>query len=90
MFKQGTPHICRDETLVLGLVSAIQNGDTAAVELCLSHLSCASRCEEVSVAAANFALVLKALDTVLAPISLETIENAVLFSAPVPQSRTLH
>lgn len=97
IFKQGSPHICRDETLVLGLVSAIQNGDKAAIELCLSHLSCATRCEEVSVAAANFALILKALDTVLAPIPLPVIENAVLlssrqleFTIPEPQTRTLH
>lgn len=97
MFKQGSPHICKDETLVLGLVSAIQNGDKTAIELCLSHLTCETRCEEVSIAAANFALILKALDTVLAPIPVRVIENAVLLSArqmeftiPDPQSRTLH
>lgn len=98
MFKQGSPHICRDETLVLGLISAIQNGDKAAIDLCLTHLSCATRCEEVSVAAANFALTLKALDAVLAPIPLQVLENAVSLSArqvnidsiPEPHSRTLH
>lgn len=98
MFKQGSPHICRDETLVLGLISAIQNADKAAVELCLRNLSCATRCEEVSIAAANFAFTLKALDTVLAPIPLTIIENALSLSArqmdmnaiPEPQSRTLH
>lgn len=98
MFKQGSPHICRDETLVLGLISAIQYGDDVATEFCLKHLSCATRCEEVSAAAANFALTLKALDTLLAPIPLQIIENAISLSArenslnaiPEPLSRTLH
>ncbi|MEP0519295.1 MAG: hypothetical protein ABJO09_08915 [Hyphomicrobiales bacterium] len=98
MFKQGSPHICRDETLVLGLISAIQHGDEVTTEFCLKHLSCATRCEEVSVAAANFALTLKALDNLLVPIPLQVISNAITLSAqgrainslPEPQSRTLH
>lgn len=75
MFKAGSAHICRDEALILCLIASIQRGDEAASELCLSSLACKNRCEEVAMEAANFALVLRALNQTLLPIPKQTIEN---------------
>ena len=75
MFKAGSAHICRDEALILCLISSIQGGDDAASALCLSNLTCQNRCREVAMEAANFALVLRALKQTLLPIPKQAIEN---------------
>ena len=68
MFATNTPDICTDETLILGLISGIQNGDDEAAELCLNMLSCPTRCDEVAMAAGSFALILKGAQKTLIPI----------------------
>ncbi|GAB4353731.1 MAG: hypothetical protein Kow0026_11930 [Oricola sp.] len=67
-FESGSHHVCRDEVLVMGLIAGIQNHDDAAAELCLTELSCATRCDEVAMAAGSFALVLRGLGKTLLPI----------------------
>lgn len=68
MFATNTPNICTDETMILGLIAGIQNGDDEAVELSLDTLSCATRCDEVAMAAGSFALILKGASKTLMPI----------------------
>ena len=77
MFRQGSVHICRDETIILGLIASVQHADHKTVELCLNAISCDTRCEEVATAAADFALTLKALDQILLPIPLQAIEDVL-------------
>lgn len=81
-FEAGSTHICRDETLILGLIAAIQNGDDRVADLCLRTLSCANRCEPVALAAGNLALILKGLDRTLAPIPLPVIARIVRGEVP--------
>jgi hypothetical protein len=75
MFATNTPNICTDETMILGLISGIQNGDEASVELCLSALSCPTRCDEVVMAAGSFALILKGAAKILMPIPPEVLTS---------------
>ncbi|WP_421855389.1 hypothetical protein [Oricola sp.] len=93
-FEAGSPHICRDEVMVMGLVAGIQNHDDQAVETCLSALTCRSRCEEVALAAGSFALVLRGLGKVLqpipAPVISEILHRSAMTSSAAAQSTTLH
>lgn len=73
MFKVDSTHICRDEALILCLISSMQTGDEATTELCLANLACATRCQEVAMEAANFALVLRSFKQVLQPIPAQVI-----------------
>ncbi|QKV20647.1 hypothetical protein HTY61_12350 [Oricola thermophila] len=74
-FESGSNHVCRDEVLVMGLIAGIQNHDEAAASLCLTELSCASRCDEVALAAGSFALVLRGLDKTLLPIPAHVVRD---------------
>ena len=74
-FEAGSLDICRDETLILGLVSGLQNGDDRAADLCLRALTCPSRCEPVAVAAGNFAFILKGMGKTLLPIPAPVIRG---------------
>lgn len=76
-FEAGSRHICRDETLILGLVSGLQNGDDRAADLCLRTLTCPGRCGPVAVAAGNFAFILKSMGRKLLPIPAPVI-HAIL------------
>lgn len=38
VFKPGSRHICRDETLVMALMAGIQNGDEQTIHYCLEKL----------------------------------------------------
>lgn len=97
MFRSGSHAICRDETLVMGLIAGIQNGYGAAVELCLHKLCCPRLCDAAAMGAGTFALTLKAMDAVMMPIPLRVIANVMDLSMgqtrgegePFP-SRTLH
>lgn len=75
MFHSGSPFICRDETLVMGLVSGIQNCDEAATTFCLELLCCRKRCGEAAQAAGDFALTLKALHMVMMPIPTPVLQS---------------
>lgn len=67
-FPYGSMHICRDECLLMGLISALQNGDHTSIESCLDELVTASRIEQVRQAAQDYAMTMADLDQVLLPI----------------------
>lgn len=93
-FESGSRHICRDEVLVMGLIAGIQNRDDEAAELCLTQLSCETRCDEVALAAGSFALVLRGLDKMLLPIPASVVRDilgrARLARRDADQNPTLH
>lgn len=64
-----------DETLILGLIAAIQAGDDHVAELCLTTLACPTRCQPVALAAGNLALILKGLGKTVSPMSLPAIRR---------------
>lgn len=73
--------VTRDEGLILGLISAIQNGDDHVAETCLNQLTCASKCWELSHAAERYAVTLRTLDQKLQPIPISLIEQ-LLYTKP--------
>lgn len=90
-YPYGARHLCRDEVLILGLISGIQYDDPESTSLCLKYLSCPSQCDNVATAAGEFALVLKTMNKILLPIPRQVIENVVSgekFSHPLKS--TLH
>jgi len=74
--------LCRDECLVLGLISGLQHGDDAAVRFCLTTLTCKTRCDEVAFAAGELAFALKAAGSVLMPIPADTLTTIALEHMP--------
>ncbi|MEW7009048.1 hypothetical protein [Lentilitoribacter sp. EG35] len=70
--------VTREEGLILGLISAIQNGNDHVAETCLNQLTCASRCWELSHAAERYAITLRALNQKLQPIPMSLIEQLLL------------
>jgi hypothetical protein len=70
--------VTREEGLILGLISAIQNGNDHVAETCLNQLTCASRCWELSHAAERYAITLRALNLKLQPIPMSLIEQLLL------------
>jgi hypothetical protein len=76
-FPFGAHHVCRDECLTLGLIAAHQHRHREAAEICLSVMSCPTRCGEVDAAAASFADTLASLDHHLLPIPASAIEDVV-------------
>ncbi|MCR9135550.1 MAG: hypothetical protein NXI27_06130 [Alphaproteobacteria bacterium] len=77
MFRSGAPFVCRDETLVMGLIAGIQNVDQQAVEFCLVTLCCPDTCDAVAMAAGHFALNLRAMDQVMTPIPVHVLSGLV-------------
>ncbi len=66
-FPYDSQHLCIEECLTMGLIAGLQNdADTAA--LCLQHIACTQRCEEVEHAAANFAQTLKGMGQIMLPV----------------------
>lgn len=86
-FEPECDGLCRDECLVLGLISGLQYGDEEAVNFCLSGLSCPNRCDEVAFAAGVFALSLKASGFVLFPLPASVLSQTLDRKMP---STTLH
>lgn len=86
----GSDDLNREETLILGLVSAIQNGDGAAADMCLRALTCANRCDAVALAAGAFALIMRSFGKTLRPMPARFIRNALRGAArrgrSVPES----
>lgn len=77
VFNSGSRFICRDETLVLGLISGIQNGDEPAVHFCLDKLCRHDLRDRTAMSAGAFALTLKALDYTMLPIPADVVERIV-------------
>jgi len=76
-FPAPAAYVSHDETLMLGLVAGIQNSDQAAIDFCLEGLCCPSLCEEVSSAAAVFALTMRACNNVMRPIPVPTLKKII-------------
>lgn len=77
-----THSVTRDEGLILGLISSIQNGDEHVTEKCLDQLTCKSRCWELAHAAERYAVTLRSLDRKLQPIPMSLIEQLLIFNPP--------
>ncbi|MBB4303186.1 hypothetical protein GGD81_002229 [Rhodobium orientis] len=72
-FHSGSRAICRDETLVIGLIAGLQNGDDQTTAFCLHRLCCPQLCDTVAAAAGNFALTLKCFDKVMLPVAVHVL-----------------
>lgn len=73
VFNAGSCNICRDETLVMGLIAGIQNGDDPAIDLCLRKLCRRPLCDNAAMAAGTFALTLKFLGQTMLPIPAHVV-----------------
>lgn len=89
VFNSGSRFICRDETLVMGLIAGIQNCDEQTVTLCLEKLCCAKLCDQAAMAAGNYALTLKWMDKVMLPIPADIIER-IMECSPESDTDTHH
>jgi len=76
-FPFGAHHVCRDECLTLGLVAALQNGDSPAAHKCIDAISCPALSRNVGEAADGFARVLSECEQHLLPIPLAAIEDVL-------------
>ena len=83
----GCNHLCRDEVLILGLLSGLQHGEDTTVTLCLDGLTCPSRCEEVLIAAEALATTFRSLGKLLLPVPARTIKAILTENLSSP---TLH
>jgi hypothetical protein len=72
---QGSKHLCREECLMLGLVSGLQNGDEDAALLSARFLSSPAQAPELLSAAAEFAMTLKFAGQQLLPIHAHTVDQ---------------
>ncbi len=77
VFDSGSRFICRDETLVMGLIAGIQNGDEPAVHFCLDTLCRRDLRDRAAMSAGAFALTLKALDYTMLRIPAYVVERIV-------------
>lgn len=77
-FPYGSMHICREECLLMGLISAMQNGDDTTRDACLDALITGSRVEQVKQAAQDYAQTMAELDQVLLPIPHYAVASILL------------
>lgn len=87
-----TDSLCRDECLLLGLISAIQHGDDESLHLSASALACARQGRDILAPAGQYAISLKCAGRVLLPVSAEAI-NDIARQQPGPDTSvhsTLH
>ena len=74
-YKPGAGHLCRDECLVLGMVSGAQHGDEDLLVQSAKLLACSDACIEVIERASAYAGILLGHSHRLAPISLSAIAD---------------
>lgn len=72
-YKPGAGHLCRDECLVLGMVSGAQHGDEDSLVQSAKLLTCSDACIEVVEQASAYAAILLGHSQRLAPIPLGAI-----------------
>jgi hypothetical protein len=75
VFKPGSRHICRDESLVMALIAGIQNGDEQTIHYCLEKLCRPDRRDPAAMTAGAFALTLKSMDCTMLPIPAHVVER---------------
>jgi hypothetical protein len=95
MLRPGARALCRDEALVLGLISALQNGDDAASGFCVAALADDRVAGHVEATAATYAVILKSSGSRLLPVPLEilrgvTRDAAAADMAPAPAGTLLN
>src|SRR5690606_30415329 len=76
-FPFDSQQVCREECLVLGLISGLQNQDALLSVTCLEALVTPSRCDIVADAARDFANTLADFGQTLLPIPLHAIDLAL-------------
>ena len=81
---KGTMGMCIDEVMILGLIAGLQYDDRDAAEVCLNTLTCTNRCDEVALAAGEFALTLRSSGMVLFPIPANILSELAADSMPSP------
>lgn len=74
-YKPGAGHLCRDECLVLGMVSGAQHGDEDLLVQSARLLSCSDACVEVIDRVSAYAGILLGHRQRLAPIPLSAIAD---------------
>ncbi len=66
-FPHNSSHLCMEECLTMGLIAGLQHQDDAA-DICLHHIACKQMCDEVELAAMDFANTLMSMEQVLLPV----------------------
>jgi hypothetical protein len=92
-FPSESRHLCRDECLILALISALQHGDDSAGRATACALTCPARSVETLAASGDYAMRMKMFGQVLLPVPLSAV--SALLSPAMGQSfnqlnRTLH
>lgn len=94
VLRSGCQHVCRDETLVMGLIAGMQNGDEDAIHLCMEALCCLSQFGPVAAVAGNYALTLKRVDQAMLRIPADFVRRVALrttgWPRAVPTLMTIH
>jgi len=80
-YKPGAGHLCRDECLVLGMVSGAQHGDEDILVQSARLLTCSDACVEVVEHASAYAAILLGHRQRLTPIPLSAIVDIDIRSA---------
>jgi hypothetical protein len=73
MLTPGAKALCRDEALVLGLVSSLQNGEDATGAFCAEGLAGPVMAGHVGSAAAGYSALLRACGQQLLPIPIDAL-----------------
>ena len=81
----GCQSLCRDEVLILGLLSGLQHDEQTTIILCLDGLVCGKKSEEVLYVAEILASTLKSLDKILLPVPCKVIKS-ILYGNSVAKS----
>lgn len=76
-FPFDSRHLCREECLILGLISALQNDDVRLLEICIETIACKRRCDDVTEAAGGFSEILAEFGQTLLPIPIHAIDSAL-------------
>lgn len=94
MLRPGTPALCRDEAMVLGLMSGLQNGNDAATRFCTIALADDRGAGQVGAAAMTYAMMLKASGRTLLPVPVEVLRGVETIASGQelqrPVDSTLH
>lgn len=94
MRRADAPGLCRDEALVLALLSAQQHCDEPSIEASIAAITCPAKAESVACAAGVYAMTLKMLDRTLLPIPLQVVDRICRMDLPDMEgegaNRTLH
>ena len=77
MMASGCLGLCRDEALILGIVSGLQHDDNESTALCLRAIAHPARADQVAFAAGSFAFLLRGRGLTLMPIPPGALEGVL-------------